>query len=227
MRLASLFSGGKDSTYATQLASLQGHEVTHLLTMKSLREDSWMFHTINIGLTPLLAEAQGLEHILVETLGDKEQEIEDLKRSLKNLDVEGIVTGAIASKYQKTRVDRICKDLGIVHISPLWGRSSFELIKEILAAGIEYIITTVAALGLDKSWLGRIIDQKATQELINLSQLYRFDVMGEGGEMETFVLDAPWFKSRIKVESAKIIWEEIRGSYMINNAKLIAKPLNP
>ena len=202
MRLASLFSGGKDSAYASHLASIEG-ELAYLVTVKPRRDDSWMFHTVNLHLTPFLAEAQGIELIVVESSGEKEFELGDLRQALARIDVDGLVTGAIASSYQKERVDAICDDMGLVHVSPLWGRSSPELLDEVIEAGMKVIVTAIAAMGLDKSWLGRILDPDAAQELIKLSLRYGFDVCGEGGEMETLVLDAPWFWKRLEIVEAR------------------------
>jgi len=219
MRLASLFSGGKDSTYASFIASREG-EIAYLVTVKPRREDSWMFHTVNLHLVPLLAEAQGLELVPVESSGEKEKELEDLKQALGGLDIDGIVSGAIASSYQKERVDVICDELGLVHVSPLWGRSSPELLDEVLEAGMEVVVTAVAAMGLDERWLGRVLDLDAAEELKELSLRHGFDVCGEGGEMETLVVDAPWFGERLEIVEARREWDGVRGSYVVEEARL-------
>jgi ABC transporter with metal-binding/Fe-S-binding domain ATP-binding protein len=220
MRLASLFSGGKDSTYASYLASREG-ELVYLVTVKPRREDSWMFHTVNLHLVPLLAEAQGLELVTVDSSGEKETELEDLARVLGALDIDGIVTGAIASNYQKKRVDAICGELGLAHVSPLWGRSSPELLDEVIEEGMEVVVTAVAAMGLDESWLGRVLDGDAAGELKELSLRHGFDVCGEGGEMETLVVDAPWFGKRLEIVEARREWDGVRGSYVVEEARLV------
>ncbi len=222
MRLASLFSGGKDSTYASFLASREG-ELVYLVTVKPRREDSWMFHTVNLHLVPLLAEAQGLELVTVESSGEKEKELEDLKQALGALDIDGIVSGAIASSYQKERVDAICDELGLAHVSPLWGKSSPELLDKVIEAGMEIVVTAVAAMGLDERWLGRVLDRDAAGELKELSLRYGFDVCGEGGEMETLVVDAPWFGKRLEIVEARKAWDGVRGSYVVEEARLIPR----
>ena len=227
MRLASLFSGGKDSTYAAHLASLSGDKVVCLVTVRSKREDSWMFHTVNVHLSSILAKAIGIENIVVETSGEKERELDDLMRALEGLDVDGLVTGAVASNYQKSRVDKICDELGLRHVSPLWGRSSPELLDEVLDAEMEVIVTAVAARGLDEGWLGRVLDRAAARELRELSRRYGFDVCGEGGEMETLVLDAPWFGSRLEILRARKIWDGVRGSYLVDEAVLRPRVRDP
>jgi ABC transporter with metal-binding/Fe-S-binding domain ATP-binding protein len=220
MRLASLFSGGKDSTYASFLASREG-EIVHLVTVKPKLEDSWMFHTVNLHLVPLLAEVQGLELVTVESSGEKEAELEELKEALGALDIDGIVTGAIASSYQKERVDAICDELGLTHISPLWGRSSPELLDEVIEVGMEVLVTVVAAMGLDEHWLGRVLDQNAVGELKELSLRHGFDVCGEGGELETLVVDAPWFRKRLEITGARKEWDGVRGIYVVEETRLV------
>jgi diphthine-ammonia ligase len=223
LRLAALFSGGKDSTYAVHLAEEMGHDVPFLLTMLPARDDSWMFHTVNIGLAPLVAQAMGIESVVVDTSGEKEHELQDLKSAIAGLDVEGLVTGAIASSYQRSRVEGICSELEIEHVAPLWGRESSELVREMIADGMSIIVTAVAAMGLDKKWLGRTIDGDALEELKSLSERYGIDVCGEGGEMETLVLDAPWFTSRLEMVSASREWDGVRGSLHVEEAHLIKK----
>ena len=223
MRLAALFSGGKDSTYAAHLASLLGHDVSYLVTMLPARDDSWMFHTVNISLAPLVAQAMGIESVVVETSGEKEEELQDLKPAIAGLNVDGLVTGAIASSYQRSRVDGICSELEIEHVAPLWGRESSELVREMIANGMSIIVTAVAAMGLDEKWLGRTLDEDALEELKSLSERYGVDVCGEGGEMETLVLDAPWFTGRLEIVSAKREWDGVRGSLHVEEAHLIQK----
>ncbi len=223
MKLAALFSGGKDSTYAARLAEKGGHEVSIFACMRPARGDSYMFHGVNIHLAPLLAEAQGKPLASAPSSGEKEKEVEELKRLVGLLDVEGVVTGAIASKYQRDRVDKICADLGIAHLSPLWGKDPREVLEAEIGSGMEIIMVHVAANGLDRSWLGRRIDMKAAEELARLNELYGVNVCGEGGEYESLVVDAPWFKKRLVVDEAEVIWEGTSGTYAVKGAHLAQK----
>jgi len=222
LQLAALFTGGKDSTYAAHLAESLG-EVKYLVTMIPRREDSWMFHTVNIELASLIAEAYGVEHIAASTSGIKERELQDLKRVLRSLDVDAVVSGAIASNYQRKRIDGLCRQLGLKHFTPLWGRNSAELLEEMLKVGLRIMVTGVAALGLDERWLGRIIDGEALRDLVELNRRYGVDVCGDGGEMETLVLDAPWFRYRVEILEAERLWDGMRGVYQIRRAELRSK----
>jgi len=223
MRLAVLFSGGKDSTYAAYLEAMAGHELVYLVTSRSKRDDSYMFHTVNIDLASSIAEAWGIESVLVDTLGEKEEELDDLQNALSELDVEGVVQGAIASKYQKNRVDMICEDLNLEHLSPLWGRNTEILLREMMDAGMEIIITAVAAMGLDEKWLGRRIDEETIKDLMSLNEKYGVDICGEGGELETLVVDAPWFMERLEILEASTVFDGVRGVYNIEAVELRKK----
>lgn len=223
MRLASLFTGGKDSTYATRLVEKGGDEVAHLVTMIPVRVDSWMFHTVNIHLAGMVAEALGIDHVVETTEGEKERELEDLRETLAGLDVDGVVSGAIASSYQRSRVDRICGELGLEHRAPLWGRSSRALLEEMLSEGLVIVVTAVAALGLDSQWLGRTLDYATVEELAGLNRRFGVDVCGDGGEMETLVLDAPWFHKRLEITKVSAMWDGVSGRYRVDEARLLPK----
>jgi len=223
MRLAALFSGGKDSVLSARLAEEMGHEVPCLVTMRSENPDSYMFHTVNIDATRLLAEAWGKRWVEARTAGEKEREIEDLKSVLAGLDVEGVVSGAIASNYQRDRVDRVCRKLGLTHVSPLWDRDRAELLMQVLNEGMEVIITAVAAHGLDESWLGRELNMEAVSQLLRLRKDYGVDPCGEGGEYESLVVDAPWFRKKMVVSKAEKTWDGLSGRYVIKEARLREK----
>jgi len=223
MRVAVLCSGGKDSTFALWLAMKQGHEVERLVAMIPRREDSYMFHATNIRLVDLFAECVGLPLLKAETSGVKEEELNDLERALRELDIEGVVSGAIASKYQKSRIDRICEKLGLVSIAPLWGREPTELLGEMLNAGFDIIITSVAAQGFDESWLGRKIDERCLEDLKRLHAKFKINISAEGGEYESLVLDAPFFSKRIKPTQTKRVWRGTNGFLLIERAEVVEK----
>jgi predicted ATP pyrophosphatase (TIGR00289 family) len=220
MRVAVLATGGKDSTLALQKVLDEGYEVKCLVSMIPLREDSWMFHYPNIRLVDLFSEAVEIPVVKAETSGIKEREVEDLKRVIEKIDVEAIVSGAIASNYQKTRIEKICEHLGLKCVTPLWHKNPYEILKEIVELKFHAIITGVYAYGFNKEWLGRKIDEKTVEALKELSKQYDVSVVGEGGEYETLVLDAPFFKKRIEVIEAEKIWKNQSGYLLITKAEL-------
>ena len=200
MKLAILFSGGKDSTMTVYKALKEGHEVKCLISFISENPASYMFHYPNINLTKIQAECMGIPLITVPTKGEKEEELDDIKDALKLIKgIDGVGAGALASRYQYDRVGKICKELGLQVYAPCWMEDDEKHWKEILDAGFEVIMTGIAAEGFTKKWLGRRIDLSILQELKELKRKYKIHMGLEGGEGESFVLDGPIFKKRIEI----------------------------
>ncbi len=223
MNVAVLITGGKDSALALHRALKQGYKVKYLVAMFPEREDSWMFHYPNIHMTEFFAEAAEIPLIKGKTAGIKEKEVEDLKNLLAGLDVEGVVSGAVASKYQKARIDNVCRQLGLKSIAPLWGEKPEKLLKELLENNFEVIIVGVYALGFSQEWLGRKINEETVQELLKLREKYGISPIGEGGEYESLVLDAPYFKRKIQILETEKVWRENQGYLLVKKARLVRK----
>ena len=223
MKLGVLFSGGKDSYLALQYAS-QEHEISCLLTLESEKEDSWMFHTPAIEWTKLQAEAMNINYLNLKTSGVKETELNDLetiiKSAISQYSVEGIVTGALASVYQTTRIQKICNKLDLWCFNPLWQLPQEVLLKELLSNKIESIITGVAAEPFDDSWLGRQIDADCINDLVALKASHRINPAGEGGEIESFVINAPLFTKKIVISKSKKYHSNFSGNLEIREASL-------
>jgi diphthine-ammonia ligase len=226
MKVGTLFSGGKDSTYAAYLASKRD-ELACLITVFPETDASYMFHFPNLRWTGLQAEAAGVPQVVGNTAGVKEEELSDLKAVLSSakqrFDLAGIYTGALASVYQKSRVERICSELGLECVSPLWGIDPRAHLMTLLRDGFVVQVVSVSALGLDESWLGRTLDEKAVEELVALGAKYRFHIGLEGGEGETFVLDCPLFAKRIEVVSSQKHWRGDSGFLEIKEARAVPK----
>jgi diphthine-ammonia ligase len=220
MKLAAMISGGKDSIYAAWLAS-QDHELAYAISMVPKSHESYMFHFPNIHFVRDQARLMGVELLQRETEGEKELELDDLESaivSIKN-EVDGIVTGALASSYQKMRIDSICKRHGLLSIAPLWQIDPATYLRKAIDEGFEIIIAGVAAPPLDEKWLGRRIDEKCIQDLEFMNKRHGIHIGGEGGEFESFVLDCPLFAKRIRVLQAERVWDakSRSGYYDIKN----------
>jgi asparagine synthase (glutamine-hydrolysing) len=211
MRVAILFSGGKDSSYASWMVQKEGHEIVCLVSIISKNPDSFMFHTPAIELTKRQADLMRVPLILKKSDGEKEEELKDLsfviERAIKEFGVEGIVTGAIGSNYQADRIKKICEQFGVKCISPLWKKNQLGLLREIVAARFFVIISAVAAYPLDSGWIGRKIDEGFIEEVSKLQKKYRINPAGEGGEFESLVLDGPIFSKRLNVKLKKVVGE--------------------
>ena len=219
MKFIALFSGGKDSTYALYIAMQQAHKIEKLVTIIPRRKDSYMYHVPAIERTKYQADAMGIPQD-VYSIGD---DMEELKKILERYDVDGVVSGAIASNYQKTRIEEICTDLGLISYAPLWGKDQKILLEDMINAEMKIMIISISAYGLDSSYLGRIIDRNTMRNLMEIEKKYAINVSGEGGEYETFVLDAPFFKNRIEITEYEKTWDGMRGEILIKDMKLIKK----
>ena len=223
MRVAALVTGGKDSVLALYRAQQMGHDVEVLATMIPQRDDSYMFHFPNIHLTELLSRAVEIPLVKAETSGVKEKELEDLKKLLASLDVEGVVSGAVLSSYQKERIDRICDELGLKSVAPLWHEDPLDIMRELIDLKFKVIIVGVYAYGLDQTWLGREINTETLEKLVKLHENYQISLVGEGGEYESLVLDAPIFKKRIEIIKAETNYENNSGVFVVKEARLVDK----
>jgi ABC transporter with metal-binding/Fe-S-binding domain ATP-binding protein len=227
LRIAVLFSGGKDSNYALWCLMQQGFEVAGLITVIPKASDSYMFHYPNVEWSKLQAEALNLPINFIRVDEGKNEELKSLFSQLKilkeKLNFKGLGFGAVASEYQKTKLEFICEELKLASYAPLWVKNQKRLLKEEVEAGFEIIITACMAKGLSRDWLGKKINEETLQELIILSEKHGFNLIFEGGEAETFVLDGPMFKKRISILESEIEWMNDSGFLTIKKAELISK----
>ncbi len=204
MKLGVLFSGGKDSTYAAYLAKQERHTISCLISIWSVNKESYMFHTPLIKLTANQAECMGIPILISTTEGKKEEELKDLKKAIKKAikkySIEGVVTGAVGSTYQASRIQTICNDLGIECFNPLWQMDQVALLKKLIEAKFTVRVIHVAAEGLDKSWIGRELNNKMVEDLILLNKKYKINVAFEGGEAESLVVNCPLFSKPLNTE---------------------------
>ncbi len=219
--LGILFSSGKDSTYAMHMQNKLGYDITCLISVESKNKDSFMFHTPAVKFAKYQSKALEIPIIFQETKGEKEKELMDLKKviikAVKKYGIEGIVTGALYSIYQKNRIEKICKELKLKVYSPLWHTNQEKHMENLIKENFEVIITAVAAEGLDKSLLGRKINQKMISELVKINKKLSINVAGEGGEFETFVLDCPMFKKKLKIISSKVVEDSENCARLVIN----------
>lgn len=227
MKLFGLFTGGKDSTLAIKKIIDSGYDIDAVVTFYSKNPYSYMFHTVNVKWTYLHAISMDMYHYAFKTEGMKENELLDLKHgfeAMKKLGYDGVVVGAIASGYQKNRVEKIAREVGLNVYAPLWGCDQKKLMREYVYEKIVFMIVSVSAWGLDERHLGLIInDEKSMEEIIHLSEKYQFNPTGEGGEYESFVIDAPMFRYTIKILDFKREFSGDSGYVIIKEATLIDK----
>ncbi len=218
MRLGVLFSGGKDSVYAACRAHEAGHTLTCAITVQPTATDSQLFHTPNLHAVEQQVNAMEVPWIPY-TPGEEETEYEALEaaiqRALETESIDGIVTGAVASVYQATRVQRICYSHSLWCINPLWQTAVHSYMAQ-LVRECQVIITAVAAEGLDSSWLGCELTEDRLAILHSLGKKYGVHLSGEGGEYETFVTNAPLFSRPLHIHKATASYDGMAGRYTIH-----------
>ncbi len=211
----SLFSGGKDSSWALYQALENDYPVERLVTVHP-DGDSYMYHVPATELAQLAARSIDIELRAVhpdsfetasvtDAAEQGDAELVPLERALEALAddlgaIGGVTVGAVESDFQNDRVQAMCERLGADVYAPLWHEPPRELATTMIDAGFEITIVQVAAYGLDESWLGRTLDHAAIEELVALNEEYGVHVLGEGGEYETLVTDGPHMDLPIKLD---------------------------
>lgn len=225
MKLACLFSGGKDSTYAIHVAKKQGHEVVCLLSIFPKSDESHLLHHPNLQWTKLQSESMNIPQLTAisssDDTGDELIIIENLLRHAKvQFQIDGLLHGGIKSKFQKEQFETLCSKLNLIPVAPLWETEPKKYMNDLLDSGFNFMMITVSSDGLDEQWLGKLI-LKSDIEILNiLSSKFGFNLNFEGGEAETFVIDCPLFSNPIKINKFLKHWDGYRGRFEIVDAEL-------
>ena len=228
MKLAVLYSGGKDSTFAISRAQEMGHLVACLITMHPIADDSTLFHYPNSWVTEYLADAMRIPLVAFHVSGrSKEDEVNALEEAIVQVKslygIEGIVHGGISSNYQKQAFEHVCVRQGITAVAPLWNSDPERYVTELVNRGFHIIIAGVSTMGLDKKWLGRELDKESIAKLVSISKKYGFNLTFEGGEAETLVIDCPLYWKKLQINAATTYWDGQRGIFEIRDVALVEK----
>ena len=225
MKLACLFSGGKDSTYAIHLAKQQGHDVVCLLSVFPKSEESHLLHHPNLKWTKLQSISMKIPQLIISSNSDETNDelivMEKLLQTAKDeFKIDGLVHGGIKSKFQKEKFETLCTKLNLVSIAPLWNTEPKQYMNKLVDSNFNFLMITVSSDGLDEQWLGKIILKSDIELLTTLSDKFRFNLNFEGGEAETFVIDCPLFSHPIKINQFTKYWDGYRGRFEIVDAEL-------
>ena len=225
MKLASLFSGGKDSAYAIYLAQKQGHKVVCLLSVFAKSDESHLLHHPNLQWTKLQSKSMKIPQLTINSNSDDTDDelflLEQLlQKAIDQYQIQGLVHGGIKSNFQKEKFETLCSKLNLISISPLWNSEPEKYMNDLIASNFNFIITSVSSDGLDDSWLGKSISKFDVNTLKHISKKFGFNLNFEGGEAETFVVNCPLFSHRIIIKESKKEWDGYRGRFEIVDAGL-------
>lgn len=228
MKIAILYSGGKDSTFAIDYAKEKGWQIEYLLSIKPTRTDCFLFHFATVEHTPVIAKILGLKHhLLTCDVADPEKEAEIVKNFVKQNPVDAVVLGGTG--LQLTQIKSIQKALmpfGIEVFAAHAGLEHDDVMREMLKKGYRFMITQYAVDGLNTDWLGRELTKENMEKLFELSKKYGFHAGGEGGHFDTFTIDGPIFGKRMEIiESEKVMEDKYSGHLIIKKLNVVDKEL--
>jgi diphthine-ammonia ligase len=222
--VSALVSGGKDSIYSAYLADTQGMHVDELVVLRPADPDSMMFHTPNLSMVALQAEAWGKAARVVDVGGPSEtDEVEAVRAALAG--AKGpVVSGAIASAYQWSRLQSVTYALGRPLYSPLWGKDPGRVVREEIGAGLDIRLVHLAAEPLTPELLGRRLDLDLAREIERRGRDVRpVHVAGEGGEYETLVTDVPDWSHRLVLDRVEAVHHGSTSRLVVREAHLESK----
>ena len=225
MKLAALFSGGKDSTYSIYKVKQMGHNVQCLVTIFPKSSDSHLLHFPTIGLTKLQSKTLKIPQIISTSDSDElEEEMNTLRvlleKAKRDFQIDGLVHGGISSEFQKKCFEKICMENDLEVVTPLWKTNAKKYMIDLIHSNFKFILTSVSSDGLDERWLGKIISADDILQLDKLSNKHGFNLSFEGGEAESLVVDCPLYSYPIIINKSKTIWDGYRGRFEIEAASL-------
>jgi diphthine-ammonia ligase len=217
MRVLALLSGGKDSVCAVETARNAGWDVAAALVLRPAEDDAWMFHTPNLSAVAGVAECLGLPLVEAPVRTGQAEEVLDLETAVleakERFGLDGLVSGALASEYQRTRLDLVGHRTGLRTFAPLWHKEPKAYVSSLVSGGWDVRFSRAAAEGVPKEWVGQPLD--AAKVAAMLAHKARPHVAGEGGEYETLVLDAPCYRRRLVVDRSRVEESASRATWVV------------
>lgn len=207
MKVVSSWSGGKDSCLACYKTIKQGYQVKYLLNFISKDSKRCCFHGIESKLIKLQSELIGIPLVQKEVTADMQEYEKEFKEAVGAFKKEGInkmVFGDIYLLDHFNWVERVCRDIEITPIEPLWNNSPSELIREFVDSGFKAIVVSCQADKFDRDFVGREVDKNLLADL----KLRNICPCGENGEFHTLVVDGPIFKKRIQILKSEPVLKE-------------------
>jgi len=227
MKVAVLFSGGKDSNFAIEYAQKKGYEIAYLLSVKPNRKDCYLFHYATVEHTVEQAKSLGLKHILVPcTVSDPKKEAQIVKEVVEKNPVDAVILGGVGlQETQLKSVKDALAPIGVKVFASHEKQDHGKMVEEMIEKGYKIKITQVASAGL-MNWLGKIISKENFEQLKADSKKFGFHVGFEGGYADTFVLDGPIYNHKFEVlKEEKVIENDFCGHIEIKELASVKKTI--
>jgi uncharacterized protein (TIGR00290 family) len=199
----SSWSGGKDSCFACYKALQSGYRITGLVNFISKQYKRVSFHGTEAGLIQIQSELSGIPLYQKETTPENyEKEFKDALLSLSAEGISEMVFGDIYLEEHRQWVERVCGELGIEPIEPLWKNDTEEHMKDFLDRGFRAVVVSGQAKHIDREWIGQPVDREFIKYLKAKPEV---DICGENGEYHTLVLSGPLFDGDIEITDSEVI----------------------
>jgi len=203
------WSSGKDSALALY-KTLQNSEfgISCLLTSVNQQFQRISMHGVRVELLEQQAKSIGLPLEIMQipempTMEVYEKVMQETLAKLKNQGVTHSIFGDIfLEDLRKYREDKLA-EIGFEGVFPLWKIPTQDLIQEFISLGFKTIVVCVNERFLDKSFVGRVINQDFINDLPE-----NVDVCGENGEFHTFTFDGPIFSKPIDFEIGEVVYRK-------------------
>ncbi|MFH1367802.1 MAG: diphthine--ammonia ligase [Elusimicrobiota bacterium] len=203
MKVIISWSGGKDSCLALYKAIKAGHQPVVLLNYISEEHKRCCFHGVPMELIKAQADSLGIpleQKAAPATMEGYEKMFKEAVRELMaKYDAEGMVFGDIYLLEHQSWVERVCGEIGVKMIEPLWEQPVEKLIDEFLGLGFKTTIVSAKADIHGENFVGRDM----SPEIVQMLKAEKACVCGENGEYHTFVYDGPLFKNKISITKAE------------------------
>jgi len=207
-------SGGKDSMYALYAALQEGLKVDYLMFIKI----GGKAHLDNQWLMKLVSQSVGIPAVT------SDGRIPEIRKTLQKLKAGTFVSGVMTTPEHMDYYREICDPIGVKHYAPLWGKNPLTALAEMKQLGFRMLVIEVdVAMGANKDWLGKEIDDAMLREIEKLKADRSINPIGEFGEYHTFVVDCPVYKQRVNVMKSKMVWKKSKGYFEIKKAELQPK----
>ena len=203
------WSSGKDSALALyKILQNSDFKIEYLLTSVNEKYQRISMHGVRVELLEAQAKSIGLPLKIMQIPEMPTMEVyeEVMTKTLTELKNEGITHSVFGDIFledlRKYREDKLA-EMGFEGVFPIWKIPTKDLIQEFIRLGFKTVVVCVNERYLDKSFVGRIIDQDFINDLPE-----NVDVCRENGEFHTFCYDGPIFSKLINFEIGEIVYRK-------------------